>query len=399
MLKLIRDRIAHLTGVVATATGAHGLRAGALAAAVLLAGCAGIKGTGMQMDVVAPGNSNPSGSLSEDVRARADVFTLNVETVTRLERERRAQDDLARAQRRKMAADAAGYDTYRVGHQDVLRVTVWNHPELTNPAGTANELAGRVVNGDGSFYYPFAGRVKAVGRTLEEIRIDLTQALAKVLRDPQVEVAVLQYRSKKAYIAGEVKTPGAQPITDIPLRVTDLVAASGGPTSDADLSNVTLQRGRETFKLDLNALYYQGDLTQNLRILDGDVLTIAERRNNKVFVMGEVGAQRSLQMPQRARLSLAEALAEAGGVNQLSSNASQIYVVRAGDSGRPQIYHLNASTPDAMVLADRFDLQTRDVVFVDAAAVVRWNRVLSAVLPTIGVSRELLNDLFKGLPR
>jgi polysaccharide export outer membrane protein len=101
----------------------------------------------------------------------------------------------------------------------------------------------------------------------------------------------------------------------------------------------------------------------------------------------------------RGQLTLAEALAEAGGVNPLSANAGQVYVIRSGESARAQIYHLNAASPDALLLADRFALAARDVVYVDAAPVVRWARLINNILPSADFFRNTLNDTTRALPR
>jgi polysaccharide export outer membrane protein len=100
----------------------------------------------------------------------------------------------------------------------------------------------------------------------------------------------------------------------------------------------------------------------------------------------------------RGRYSLAEALGDVGGINPLTANAGQIYVIR-GNGTKPQIFHLNASTPDAMVMADQFNLRRRDVVFVDSVPVVRWSRIVSNILPTADFLRELANDVTTTLPR
>ncbi len=100
----------------------------------------------------------------------------------------------------------------------------------------------------------------------------------------------------------------------------------------------------------------------------------------------------------RGRLTLAEALADSGGVNPLTANAGQVYVIRDGGE-KPQIYHLNAASADALILADRFDLRARDVVFVDAQPVVRWARVVNNILPAADFLRETLNDTTRALPR
>jgi polysaccharide biosynthesis/export protein len=359
----------------------------ALLAAVVLAGCTA---PGMQMNVAATRSATPA-----DVRARADVFPIDVPTLERL-RQLGANSGTAMPR----PAVFRGTDEpwqYLVGPQDVLRITVFEHPELTNPSGTANELSGRVVNSDGKVFFPYIGPVQAAGRTVQEIRQTIQEGLTRVIKNPQVDVSVLQFRSQRVVVAGEVRTPGTQPITDVPPTLSEIISAAGGVGPEADLSSVTVTRGGTSARVDLYAYFYGGDSRQNLRLLPGDVVHVPDRRFNKVFVLGEVGRPNSIVMP-RGRLTLAEALADAGGVNPFSANAGQIYVIRDGGQ-KAQIYHLNASSPDALVLADRFDLRQRDVVFVDAAPVVRWARVVNNILPTADFLRESLNDLSPSLPR
>jgi polysaccharide export outer membrane protein len=97
-------------------------------------------------------------------------------------------------------------------------------------------------------------------------------------------------------------------------------------------------------------------------------------------VLGEVTKPGSMIMSKK-RSTLAEALADAGYISQDRANPKWIYLMR-GDSDKPELFHLDGSSPDAMLLADRFPLQPRDIIYVDAADVVRWNRVISNILPT-----------------
>lgn len=263
---------------------------------------------------------------------------------------------------------------------------------LTNPAGnTTGQLQGQVVLPDGTFYFPFLNKVRAVGRTTEEIRIEMTKNLEQFIRSPQVDVTVQQtgFRSQKFYVSGEVAQPGFFPITDVPTRLSDAIAQAGGLSKEADLSNVTLQRNNQTVVLDAYRLLYQGDLSQNILLQSGDVLNIPDRRLRKVFLMGEVVQPSSFVMPV-GKLTLAEVLSDVGGINQNTANAQQVYVIRqaaidAASKPRLNIYHLDSTSPTSVLYADQFEMQPRDVVYVDPVRLVRINRLLGTILPSLQV--------------
>jgi polysaccharide export outer membrane protein len=360
---------------------------------LFLVGCSTIPG--MQVDLWEPPQSRT------EIAKEVEVFPITPETIRQLNDDRTQVSPIDKLLDLGDPAASKPYQ-YIVGAQDVLRVTVWDHPELNNPGaitgtpmgiegglpgsstsvlGTANDSTARIVGDDGTMFYPYIGVVHVAGKTPEEIRAFLMTQLARSIRNPQVEVVVASYRSKRIYVTGEVKTPGSVPITDIPLTVADAVAAAGGINLDADLSGVTLNRNGIRTKLDLYAFLYRGNASQNVMLRNGDVLNVPEQRFNKIFVLGEVVKPASLLMP-RGDYTLNEALADAGGVSQLTAKASQIYVIR-GDITAPKVFHLDARSPDALILADSFMLNPRDIIFVDAAAIVRFNRVISQVLPAL----------------
>jgi polysaccharide export outer membrane protein len=114
---------------------------------------------------------------------------------------------------------------------------------------------------------------------------------------------------------------------------------------------------------------------------DGDLVRIFAATDSKVFVVGEVERPGGVTF-NNGRMSLNEALGTAGGINQSSGDASQVYVVRGRDTSQPVVFHLDASSASAMATADSFELKPNDVVFVDTSSLVKWSRVISLILPT-----------------
>lgn len=346
-----------------------------------LTGCAVIPGTQTYDMRKQSSVMLPVKQADEFVPANVKVQVIDAQLIIDQEKALRAVASTAGASTIQQPAKDVMTD-YKIGPGDILNITIWDHPELTIPAGSYRtpEQSGNLVSEDGTIYYPYVGTLKVAGMTPREVRVVLAQRLAKAIEKPQVDVRVISFRSKRVYVVGEVGKPGQLEVNDIPMTILDAVNRAGGFTKDADYSQVLLTRGASTWRVDLQALYEEGVVAQNVMMQPDDIVNVPDRSLNKVFVLGEVQKPGSYFMNKK-RITLAEALADAGYINQQTSNPNWIFVMR-GQADQPQLFHLNSKSPDALLLADRFPLQPRDIIYVDAAEVARWNRVISNILPT-----------------
>ncbi len=273
---------------------------------------------------------------------------------------------------------------YLIGPQDVLLVTVWEHPELTQPLGQfrSDAATGQVVDEEGNIFFPYVGMLPVKGLSASQVRFRLYQSLSKVLKNPQIDVKVTAFRSQKVFIAGEVRTPGITNITDVPMTLSEAITRAGGLLPTADDSRLLLTRGDRTWTLNFHEMMNKGGRYGQLLLKDGDNIRVPGKDEEAVYLMGELKAPRAMPL-FHGKLSLARALADSGGMDNLSAHASSVYVLRAGAAENAvDVYHLDARSPAAVVMADKFELQPRDIVYVDAGTLVRWNRVVSLLMPT-----------------
>lgn len=304
---------------------------------------------------------------------------------------------------RKLRGESAAVDTavqalfgepqpYRIGVGDVLGIFLWSHPELNLPPAAAvvsadgsvasGAASGYTVNTEGSIQFPYLGVVKVVGKSELQVRDEMARGLTRFLKDPQLMVRIQNYRSARVYVDGEVRSPGLQSITDQPMTLPEVLNRAGGLTAAADRSAVAVTREGRTTLVNLVQLAEAGVNPSRILLRAGDLVRVLSREDSRVFVMGEVTRPIALSMRSNGRMSLGDALGEAGGVSQTTGDPRQVYVVRNGAAGNPEVYHLDASRPTAFALAAGFELRPRDVVFVDPSDLVRWNRVISLILPS-----------------
>jgi polysaccharide export outer membrane protein len=296
----------------------------------------------------------------------------------------------------QVPAELASYrpESYVIQPGDTLLVTVWDHPELTAPAGSQQQAVsnGRQVQPDGSFFFPYAGKINVTGMTIEKVRSTLASKLGRYLNDPQVDLNVVGYGSRVS-MQGAFTNTAPQDITPVPLTLSQAVGRAGINAEQADISGLVLVRDGKSYRLDQDALNRNGSIAPDIYLKPGDQVYLPFNDRKEVYVVGEVTKPQAINF-KTTDMTLTQALGRAGGLDPTTSNASAVYVIR-GMQGMERtpgtVYHLNAKSPVAFVLADRFLLQPGDVVFVGPAGITRWNRFVSQLLPFSGVLRNAVS--------
>ena len=283
---------------------------------------------------------------------------------------------------------------YRIGPLDMVQVVVWEHPELTSPMGQY-QPAGQKVTTEGTLFYPYAGVIQAAGLTAQELRNEITKRLSdKILNDPQVDVRVTGYHSRKALVTGAVNRPGYVKFDENPMTIPDVIAEVGGFNEKADPSFVQLRRGEKIYNINYVRAFKDNVSIERILVKPGDQVFVPLRadteRDRKVYVLGEVSRSGVVRMDNH--LSLAEALAASGGVNAINASSRDIYVIRNTAKDKIDVYQLNAKNAMALAMADRFEMNPRDIVYVDASGLATWNRLFGLIWPTLNATVNTFNN-------
>jgi polysaccharide export outer membrane protein len=216
-----------------------------------------------------------------------------------------------------VTADAA----YRVGPSDELKINVFDEAALSGSFR---------VDADGTIPYSLVGRVPVSGKTAQEIERILTTRLLDYVRQPRVTVEVAQFRSRKVFVMGEVRTPG-QYALDGDVTLLEVLALAGALTDTAG-DEISVRRGKDPSSTTAAALpddpgtvevvrvslaeLQSGRLSSNLVLQDGDTIIVPPA--SRVFVTGHVRTPGAVVL--RGRLTVQQAIALAGGFTERGSN-------------------------------------------------------------------------------
>ena len=275
----------------------------------------------------------------------------------------------------------------RIGVGDSLVVSIWEaaggglfgtSPTDHVSAGSRNvTIPEQMVGQDGGVSVPFAGRVTAAGRLPVEVQKAVEQRLAEKAIEPQAIVTVTRSVTNSATVTGEVIAGARVPLSLKGDRLLDLIAAAGGAKTPVYETFVRLSRDGVTATIPMEMLV--SDPAENIYAYPGDVLTLV-RLPQSFTVFGATGANAQVNFTAE-RMTLVEALAKAGGLQDLRADPAGVFLFRyepppiVKTLGRPQlgtgpegsspmVYRLDLSDAKSYFLAQRFPIHDKDIIYV-----------------------------------
>ncbi len=340
-------------------------------------------------------------------------------------------------------------EPYRIGVGDVLLLATKRATstveELTGLLAAQNQRQGYTVRDDGSIAIPDIGAVRIAGLTLEEAEARLFQQLVANQIDPSFSLEVAEFNSRRVSVGGAVNATRIVPIGLTPLVLRDAINAAGGLTlRDEQFAVIRIYRDGSLYQIPMRDYLMRPEL-QTTQLVNGDAIYVdttydldralqfyaaqldvisrrqqarssalqelqaevnvqreimAEQRQNfrsrlefgaeprdHVYLAGEVGRQGRVTMPYRQNATLADVLFGSGGVQPITGDPRNIYVLRAStdpdEFGAVTAWHLDATNAANLTLATRLQMRPNDVVFVEEQPITKWNRALQQFFPTV----------------
>ncbi|MBU9401240.1 polysaccharide export protein [Burkholderia multivorans] len=359
-------------------------------AATVLAGCAGIPSSGpsaAQIGGVAGSGNNPLG---------IQVVDLTDEVARRLHAERSSADFLTVFGNRTKFQQ-------QLGIGDAIEVSIWEAPPATlfgaaqvdARSGPSNArvtvLPDQMIDSDGNIDVPFIGAIKAAGRTPVELQQQIAAKLRPIAHDPQVLVKLSKNVTSYVTVVGDVADSTRMQLTPRGERLLDALASAGGVRQPIDKITLQVTRGSTVASLPLDVVIR--DPRQNVPLQAGDVVT-ALFQPFSFTALGATGKNQEVNFEAQG-ITLAQALARAGGLEDTRSDARGVFVFRlenadamrwpispvrmTADGRVPVIYRIDLKDPNAFFVAQSFMMDNKDVLYVSNAPVTEIQKVLNLV--------------------
>jgi len=268
---------------------------------------------------------------------------------------------------------------YILGPADVISINLTDTDDLDNSYE---------IDPDGLIDLPFIGKIKVSELTVDEAQNILREVISNFYKNPDLQINVEEYNSSKVYIVGAVRNQLTINLDQKPIRIIEAaIQANFNPNAADKLLGTKgfLRRDNQVYKINLNNTFTSLDDGENFFLKKDDVIFI-DRNSDSIHVFGEL-TKPGEYYPNK-NYSLTELISTAG-LNQLTSNVKKVFVIREDFSSflKIKVFQLDVSNPVNLVAGRKFLLKPKDIVFIPPTEIVKWNRVVSLLLPQ--------TDLFK----
>ncbi|VWB45814.1 polysaccharide export protein [Burkholderia lata] len=356
----------------------------------MLAGCAGVIPT-----------SGPSSAQIDRAAQAPNATGIQIVDLT---------DDVARkllAERtRADFFSGLGNDTAfqrRLGIGDTIQVSIWEAPPATlfgaaqtdaksGASGAhATVLPDQTIDGDGNISVPFIGLLKAAGRTPTQLQLDIMARLKYMAHNPQVLVKLSQNVTSYVTVVGDVEKSNRMQLTARGERLLDALASAGGTRQAIDKITIQVTRGDKVVSLPLETVIR--DPHQNVPLHAGDVVT-ALFQPYSFTSLGATGKNQEFNFEAQG-ITLAQALARAGGLEDSRSDPRGVFIFRLEDANAlpwpntpvrvtadgkvPVVYRVNLKDPSSFFVAQSFMIDNKDLLYVSNAPITEIQKVLNLV--------------------
>lgn len=287
---------------------------------------------------------------------------------------------------------------------DVVDVSIWEAP----PAllfGTASDISGlsgskevklpeQMVDNKGQITIPFVGKIKVSGKTPEQVQTMIVKGLTKKANNPSAVVRIAKNNSADVTVVGEVTNSTRMPLTGKSERVLDAIAAAGGTKHPSSRVSIQLNRRGQSVEMPFDAIIK--DPYQNVILQKGDVVSV-NYQTKSFTVLGATAKNTEIDF-EAGGISLMQALARAGGLNDNRADARGVFIFRQ-ESARiltpeqraalpmqlqyasevPVIYRLNLKDPVNYIVAQNFAIKDKDLIYVSNAPGVEFRKFISLI--------------------
>lgn len=296
--------------------------------------------------------------------------------------------------------------SYFVGAGDAIEVSIWEAPPATlfgsglsdSKAGTSTSRVStfpeQVVQSNGMINIPFAGQITAAGKSLQEIENEIIKRLHGKANQPQVLVRLTRNTSANVTVVGEVTNSARMPLSPRGERLLDALAAAGGVRQPVNKMTMQVTRGEVVHSMPLERVIL--DPKQNIVLQPGDVIT-AMYQPLSFTVLGATGKNEEQNFEAQG-ISLAQALARAGGLQDARADAQGVFIFRFEDQDAvewkskpnitpdgkvPVIYRVDLKNPATFFVAQGFPIRNKDVLYVSNAPAAEMQKFLNILTSTI----------------